>query len=518
MPRFYTTEKISENIEKTPEGFLICHNVPITRVGSFEYRDGEVPIMADAYGRIVIKRTADEVFNEDTIASFEGKPITIDHPEDFVDPENWAILSNGHSSNVRKGDGAQADLLIADLLITTKAGIDWYDNGGREISCGYDAEYDEIKPGVGRQYKIVGNHIALVERGRAGKRCSIRDSACTDCGNCTCGKDKKQEDKKMNFKDKVNSWKKKVMKTLDEAPMDPEKVEDEGAEGLEDRVGVVEDALAELVEKEPATKDDDNDVLGRLSALEEGQGRIEVLLKTLVGEEQAEAGDEDIANHPGRLDDTEGALSEVVNDEDEDSLVSRVARLEDLCAELVGGGTEETEAGDELPGDEEGLETAMNDALEEGDEEKAKLIQDKLDDLKEGGEKEETGDKKRAKDSKTKDSWLDVAKRAEVLFPGIELKRSTKDSDFMGIKAAALKGAASRPEAKSLVQAMTKGKAFRSMDNATLDAAFYGASEVLMNKLGEGLVASKFTHDKRIIYDQVKDINARNKEFFKTKK
>lgn len=506
--RFYTTEKISENIEKTPEGYLVCKNVPIARVGSYEYRDGEVPITADAYGRIIIKRTPEEVFSEDSMASFEGKSITIDHPDDFVDPSNWAALTHGTCQNVRKGSGAQSDLLIADLLLTTEDAIKWYENGGREISNGYDAEYDEVKPGVGRQYKIVGNHIALVENGRAGKRCSIRDSACTGCGNCTCGKDKKQEDGKMKFGDKIELWKKKVMKTLDEAPMDPEKaMDDEKLGDLPDRVDAVEDALAELIEKEPGTQDDDNDVLGRL-------GRIEELLAKLVGSEESEDNIEDI---PGRLEATEGALSEVVNDEDESSFAARIARLEDVVAELCGG-NEGGGSEDDLPDDEEGLESAMTDALEDNDEERAKLIQDKLDGLKEAGTEGKWVDKKIVKDSKTTDNWLEVAKRAEILCPGIQLTKPTKDSAFMGVKAAALKGAANREETKGFIQAVTKGTPFRMMDNASLDAAFYGASEVLMTKLGKGLVNDKLVFNKSVVTDQIKDINARNKEFHRTKK
>ena len=50
-------------------------------------------------------------------------------------------------------------------------------DGKRELSAGYDAEYETISPGVGRQHQIVGNHVALVDRGRCGVRCAIGDSA-----------------------------------------------------------------------------------------------------------------------------------------------------------------------------------------------------------------------------------------------------------------------------------------------------------------------------------------------------
>ena len=37
-----TTERISDTRHKTPEGYLVCLNVPIARAGSMEYLDGEV--------------------------------------------------------------------------------------------------------------------------------------------------------------------------------------------------------------------------------------------------------------------------------------------------------------------------------------------------------------------------------------------------------------------------------------------------------------------------------------------
>jgi len=34
---FYAVERVSPSIEKTPEGYLICRGVPISRVGTFDY-------------------------------------------------------------------------------------------------------------------------------------------------------------------------------------------------------------------------------------------------------------------------------------------------------------------------------------------------------------------------------------------------------------------------------------------------------------------------------------------------
>jgi hypothetical protein len=166
----------------TPEGFLLCEAVPIARTGTLIYDESELvnddgPIVQGGDGGLVtIERNPDEVFRAETIASFEGKPVTLSHPDDFVSPANWRELSMGITQNVRQGEGIESDLMIADLLITDSAAIEEVRSGLRQVSCGYDAEYEQLAVGRGRQTNIVGNHVALVERGRCGPRCAIGDS------------------------------------------------------------------------------------------------------------------------------------------------------------------------------------------------------------------------------------------------------------------------------------------------------------------------------------------------------
>jgi len=178
MNRFFTPGKISENIRKTPEGYLLCLNVPIARTGIMEYGPGETPLETGDDGRVHIDRDSEEVFRAATIASFEGKPITIGHPENFVTPENWKILAKGMVQNVRRGpekDENGEESLIADLLITDEHAIELVNSGLREVSCGYEAEYEQTGKGKGKQIRIVGNHLALVEEGRAGAAYAIND-------------------------------------------------------------------------------------------------------------------------------------------------------------------------------------------------------------------------------------------------------------------------------------------------------------------------------------------------------
>ncbi|MDC4508729.1 DUF2213 domain-containing protein [Acinetobacter baumannii] len=173
---FYTTGQLGRTRETTPEGYLLCRDVPLARIGKLLYADGEVPVTADNSGLIIIERGEDVLFDPRTIASFEGKPVTNDHPKGWVTPENWKKLSNGTAHDVRRGEDEDSDCLVADLLITDKDMIDAVMKGKVEISLGYDADYTEISVGKGIQTNIFGNHIALVKKGRCGSRCKIGDS------------------------------------------------------------------------------------------------------------------------------------------------------------------------------------------------------------------------------------------------------------------------------------------------------------------------------------------------------
>ena len=50
-------------------------------------------------------------------------------------------------------------------------------NGKREISCGYDCLWVPTADDAYEQREIRGNHIAVVDKGRAGHKVAIRDDA-----------------------------------------------------------------------------------------------------------------------------------------------------------------------------------------------------------------------------------------------------------------------------------------------------------------------------------------------------
>ncbi|WP_462430479.1 DUF2213 domain-containing protein [Bilophila wadsworthia] len=175
--RYHTQSRLSEHMFETPEGFLLCPGVAIARTGPQPYAADEVADDVEGVSDVVVMlRDEDEVFDSEAMASFEGKPLVIDHPDEDVNPDNWKELAVGHVQNVRRGEGIDDDLLIADILVTDAEAIRLIRKEGlRELSCGYDARNEAVRPGMGRQTDIRGNHVALVPHGRCGARCRIND-------------------------------------------------------------------------------------------------------------------------------------------------------------------------------------------------------------------------------------------------------------------------------------------------------------------------------------------------------
>ena len=172
----YYGDKISKRIAKTPEGFLICQDVPISRTGFQSYLASEImENCPDKHKVIHVYRPAEEVFNEKSLASFEGKPVTNEHPQEDVTPMNYHKFCCGHVQNVHAGEGEDAGKVLADLYITDPTLIQLIKDGKREVSCGYYAEEKRDAQGRLCQTKIRGNHVAVVNSGRAGKNVCIRD-------------------------------------------------------------------------------------------------------------------------------------------------------------------------------------------------------------------------------------------------------------------------------------------------------------------------------------------------------
>ena len=307
----YYASQLSENISETPEGYLICKEVPIARIGVQEYLGRELGL-SDKYDDLIkVYREEEDVFSPEAIASFEGKPFTNNHPEPKVDINNLPMYGKGHVQNVRRST-SEPDLLVADVVATDPQIISEIKNKvKREISSGYDCFYVPYKDGY-RQVEIRGNHIALVSKGRAGSRVSIKDNLI-------------ERKNKMAKKNILAAMLKAFARDADpeEVAAAVDAINQRDAE--EEKEKIVE-AMKSKEEEKP-TEDEEVDpmagVMGRLEALEEK------LNKLLPSEEPSPDPEEEIKEE--EIEDGEDDLEEeekvVVSKDTLNSLRSAVARI-----------------------------------------------------------------------------------------------------------------------------------------------------------------------------------------------
>ena len=148
----------------TDEGYLVDEPV-VGRVGIQEYRQPDGTILREL-------RLPEEVYADESLASFAGKPVTDDHPAEKVTASNAKSLMVG----VMQGCGRQGEgVVTAPVIIYDATVIDKVQKGGkRELSLGYTVDIEPVAgEWEGQQYDAIQrnirvNHLALVRSGRAG--------------------------------------------------------------------------------------------------------------------------------------------------------------------------------------------------------------------------------------------------------------------------------------------------------------------------------------------------------------
>ena len=172
--------------ERTAEGFLKGRAI-VTSIGVFNYRRADGSIQREL-------RLPEEVFSTGTLDSLKMKPVTLNHPNEFVTSENAGELSVGSlGDNPSSGtqiidwggqvkdwqkvtDGINCAI---DMVITRGDAIDAVVNGKQGLSMGYFCDLEETS-GVwcGIEYDCIQrniryNHCAIVDAGRAGDNAKI---------------------------------------------------------------------------------------------------------------------------------------------------------------------------------------------------------------------------------------------------------------------------------------------------------------------------------------------------------
>lgn len=159
-------EKLSEHKFKTPEGYLICVDSVLARTGKQTYTRDELFHDGDET-EIEVDRTPEEVFSDATLASFENKPLVVEHPDEDVNSSNVQQYAVGFVRDVKRGELDGEPVMLGTLVITDEQTIKEIEDGEHtDLSCGYDCDIqDEAEPS---QKNIRGNHVALCQTGRAG--------------------------------------------------------------------------------------------------------------------------------------------------------------------------------------------------------------------------------------------------------------------------------------------------------------------------------------------------------------
>lgn len=412
----YYASRISDNMcRREPEGYLFCLNVPIARSGTQEYARDEIG--QDGDGLVKIFRPEDEVFSTETMSSFEGMPVTNDHPdtEEGVNIKNVQDLSKGHCQNVRRGTGKDRDLLIADLVIQDERTIKDIMDGKREISCGYTYELSE-ENGKYFQRQIRGNHIAIVDRGRAGHRVCIKDSAPNN--------ERRKSNMPKTKKNHVGILS-RMLAALVATDAEPEVLE-EAVDAIEDITeGAAVVAPAEPVAPEEKTED--------------------------------EAPADPIAAIMARLDKLEAAVAAKGADEEPEEEVDPLKKLEDDLDQMEKQAEEEPVTPDEDP-----------------DEQESHFVDpDEINEQDEDGEELEEEVEEESVDCKARDAMREAIKTMRPFLSKLPKAEQKKASDAM---AASLRKAYGMPEKATRNDYLKLKGRKRSADSAKDTSADLGKS------------------------------------------
>ena len=153
----------------TQDGYLVGI-AKVARAGNVQqYLGRELGLTGDDAVKVFgVYRDPDVVFNEDSMLTLAGRPVTLNHPSEPVTSENWKDLSIGHVGGRVAREGEH---LTASLAIMDKSAVSKVQSGEGFLSAGYvvDAVRSAgISPsGEAYQFKQSGhvrfNHVAVLD-------------------------------------------------------------------------------------------------------------------------------------------------------------------------------------------------------------------------------------------------------------------------------------------------------------------------------------------------------------------
>lgn len=176
MQQFRIDKNPLPKVYRTSEGYIKGTAI-VTRTGIFKYVDSQGNIRLEL-------RHPEDVLEEDSLESLKQIPITVEHPTVLVDSSNVKQLGVGLTGETVKIDGEN---IKTTVTITAIEGVEAINSGKEELSLGYTLDLEEEEgiyngqPYTHRQKNIRYNHLAIVERGRAGANARLNFDS-FECG------------------------------------------------------------------------------------------------------------------------------------------------------------------------------------------------------------------------------------------------------------------------------------------------------------------------------------------------
>ncbi len=283
------------------DGYLHAPNALATRAGVFIYNHADGSVTREL-------RHPDEVFKDDSVNTLKQRPIVDNHPmSGHVSPNNIKHLQIGLCGT--ETERTDDDHLKISLLIQDAGAISKITKGDKtELSCGYHADvvaeegeykgerYDHV------QKNIKYNHLALVNKGRAGSKARIYLDAEDAASN-----DFEIEPKREIKIDKVNIMKIKrnAINTngfkLDAATIEIADESENAVQGVLDHLDKAVGVILTLESKVDALSSEKEALQGKCDQLEEdkSKGLDPVKLDAMVSERADLCG---LAEHLGMTD------------------------------------------------------------------------------------------------------------------------------------------------------------------------------------------------------------------------
>lgn len=160
-------------------GIQVYHK---SELSSFIKEDNKPPVDKEWYTEY---RPANVVVKAKKLCS--NLPVTKEHPDDWVNPDNWKELAGGTTGKdvevvALEGESEGEIGLKTDITFYDRGLYDYYTDNNREVSLGYIGKKRWVDNPEETGYDLIldeiveVNHLAIVRRGRGGSSVAVIDS------------------------------------------------------------------------------------------------------------------------------------------------------------------------------------------------------------------------------------------------------------------------------------------------------------------------------------------------------